>query len=230
MNKCVDRTVLEMNRVSKSYGNKKILEDISLSINKGEIIGYLGPNGAGKTTTIRLMLGLIKQDMGIITRKTDRIGVVLDKEGLYEQLNPIENMNYLYYLYFGEKIPVEKARKILGKVQLLEHMDKKVGTFSKGMKKRLSLVCSLLCDPELLILDEPFTGLDPSGQKLIENLLLDLAQDRAVFLSSHNIPIVSNVCSRVIVLNKKILTDEKVVSKESGKLEKLYFDLLGDDK
>ncbi len=223
-------TILELNCVSKSYEGKKILDNISFSISKGEVVGYLGPNGAGKTTTIRLILDLIKQDSGKIIRKNNRIGVVLDKEGLYEQLNPIENINYLYYLYYGRKISYKHAKELLNKVGLFQYADKKVGTFSKGMKKRLSLLCSLICDPELLILDEPFTGLDPSGQKLIENMILNLAKDRTIFLSSHNLPLVSNICSRFIVLNKKILADKKLISKDYRELENIYFNLIGDDK
>lgn len=222
-------TIFEVDHVYKSYHDCNVLEDISFKINQGDIIGYLGPNGAGKTTTIRLMLNLIKPESGQIHSNAQMIRAVLDKEGLYEQLTPLQHINYLYLLNFGRKSIKKEAYDFLNPFGLASCINKKVSEFSKGMKKRLSIACSLIGDPDLLILDEPFTGLDPQGQKAIEDLLVGLSSKTSIFLSSHNISIVSKVCNRVLMLNKQIVYDDFVLNKDFTKLEKIYFDRIGDN-
>lgn len=222
-----NNTILELNHVHKGYSNCKVLDNISFKINKGDIIGYLGPNGVGKTTTIRLMLGLIKPDAGKIHSDARNIRAVLDKEGLYEQLTPLQHINYLYLLYFGRKATEKEVNYLLNQIGLQSCMNKKVSEFSKGMKKRLSIVCALIGNPDLLILDEPFTGLDPQGQKTIEELLINLSSKTTIFLSSHNISIVSKICNRVLMLNKRIVYDDVLQNKDFSKLEQIYFDKTG---
>lgn len=225
-----ENVIFELKNVSKSYKDKEAIRDISFTIQKGEIIGYLGPNGAGKTTTIRLMVGLLNNDSGIIINKTKNIRMVLDNEGISKQITPAQHLNYLNYLYNGIKLSNSEIESKLEMVGLVGCLDKRVGTFSKGMKKRLALIGAMIGNPDLIILDEPFSGLDPQGQRLLKNLILKLSEECAVFLSSHNIPIVSDICSRVIIVNKNIIHDQILANKlDRNKLKNTYFSFFGGD-
>lgn len=219
----MQETILELKGINKSFKNNKILQDVSFEIKRGDIIGYLGPNGAGKTTTIRLILGLIKPDSGEIVNNAKVLRAVLDKEGLYDQLTPLQHLNYLFLHYYGRKATTEEAKQLLKQIGLDSSVNKKVHEFSKGMKKRLSIACSLVGEPDLLILDEPFTGLDPQGQKSIEDLLTSLSPKTTILLSSHNIAIVSKICNRALMLNKEITYDDYIKNISFPQLEKIYF-------
>lgn len=215
MNKASYAPIIEVEKVSKSFGKIVALSDINFYVERGNIFGYLGPNGAGKTTTIRIILGLIAPDKGHtrvfgydsnidIDKIMKNIGVVLEHPGLYDDLSAYKNLEYYAKIY---KIPTsEREKKIQGLLETAELWDRKdafVHTFSIGMKKKLAIARALLHDPELLIFDEPTSGLDPSYQRMIRNMLVKLVSEKkkTIFLSSHNLDEVQKICSNVGIIN-----------------------------
>jgi len=236
--------------------NKKAVNGVSFEINKGEIFGFLGPNGAGKTTTQKLIIGLLKGYGGNVeilgknlqswkTELYNRIGVGFELPNHYQKLTALENLELFASFYRRRTIP---PMDLLKMVELEQDANQRVGTFSKGMKSKLNFARSLLNDPEVLFLDEPTTGLDPVGRRLIKNIILQKRKDgRAIFLTTHNMHDADELCDRVgfIVEGKlsliespkelKIKHGKKVVKVEylkNGDLVSKEFDLknLADNK
>lgn len=202
-----------LENVSKTLGGRPILRSVSFVVEKGEVFGYLGPNGAGKTTTIRVILGLFSADSGQVlimgqdVRRDDvrqGVGFVLEADGLYEDVTGYENLDYYYQIYGLS--PDAKGRRIEETLELagLSHRKgDRVSSYSKGMRQRLALARSMLHDPDLLILDEPTAGLDPTGQIEVRQTIVDLAErGKTVFLSSHNLDEVQRMCSRIALIDR----------------------------
>src|SRR4030042_6728520 len=172
---------ISIKNIQKSLGGRDILKGISFNVEMGDIFGYLGPNGAGKTTTIRILLGLFQADSGKLeilgqdiklseTRK--KIGFVLDADGLYDNMTAEENMEYyarIYGLFKADK----RILELLDMVELGSRAKDRVGAYSKGMRQRLALARAMVHDPEVLVLDEPTSGVDPSGQKEKRKIMID---------------------------------------------------------
>jgi len=203
---------IRLEQVSKGLGKRDILRDVSFTVKSGDVFGYLGPNGAGKTTTIRVILGLFAPDSGRVEvlgqdickhpEVKRRIGFVLEADGLYDNLTARENLAYYGEIYGMTNI-ADRIDEVLEAVGLLDRADDRVGKYSKGMRQRLALARAVLHDPELLILDEPTAGLDPTGQMEIREIILDLARrGKTVFLSSHNLDEVERICSRIAIIYK----------------------------
>jgi ABC-2 type transport system ATP-binding protein len=203
---------IHLDRVNKSLGGRQILRDISLDVERGSIFGFLGPNGAGKTTTIRIILGLFRADSGtaeVLGKPTDldatrrHLGFVLEADGLYENISARENLAFYSRLYGLN--PAEYSGRIdeaLRLVGLASRADDKVAAYSKGMRQKLAIARAMAHDPELLILDEPTAGVDPTGQVEVREIVLDLAgRGKTVFLSSHNLDEVQRICDRVAFIN-----------------------------
>jgi len=204
---------LLLNQVNKKIGNRKILEDVTLAVQPGDIFGYLGPNGAGKTTTIRIIMGLFREDSGTVDvlgentsqdRLRRKIGFVLEADGLYNNLNGRENLDFYFQLYGVPETRRNKIDEMLHHVGLQNRAEDKVATYSKGMRQKLALVRAMVHDPELLILDEPTAGIDPSGQMEVRDIILNLAhnQGKTVFLSSHNLDEVQRICNRIALIDR----------------------------
>ncbi|MGE0912088.1 ABC transporter ATP-binding protein [Bacillus atrophaeus] len=216
---------IEVKNIKKSLQGREILKGISFNVEKGDIFGFIGPNGAGKTTTIRILLGLYAADEGSASimgydvsndESRKKVGFVIDGDGLYDNMTAEANLGY--YLKIYEK-PVDKTqiKKVLDLVGLANRAQDKVGTFSKGMRQRLALARALVYKPEVLILDEPTSGIDPSAQLDIRQILLDLVhkENKTVLLSSHNMNEVQKICNRVALLNNGEI-------KLYGRLDELY--------
>ncbi len=215
--------VIKMNRVHKNFGTKKVIDNVSIEVKPGELIGFLGPSGSGKTTTIKLLTGQLKQDRGeafILGRESrtlnhksyKQIGIVSDNSGLYENLNAYDNL-----LLFSRILNTDKREipKLLERVGLKEDMKKSVKKFSRGMKQRLILARALLHNPKVLFLDEPTSGLDPSTTKEIHQLMLEMKEaGTTFFLTTHDMAEASKLCDRIILFN-----EGKII--ESGTLEEL---------
>ncbi|PNX48652.1 MAG: ATP-binding protein [Thermoplasmata archaeon M9B1D] len=198
--------------------NKKAVNGVSFKIKKGEIFGFLGPNGAGKTTTQKVIIGLLKGYTGTVeildrnlqSWKTDlynRIGVGFELPNHYQKLTALENLELFASFYRRRTIPTLQLLKM---VELEQDANQRVGTFSKGMKSKLNFARSLLNDPEVLFLDEPTTGLDPVGRRLIKNIILQKRNEgRAIFLTTHNMHDADELCDRVgfIVDGKLVLIE-----------------------
>ena len=205
--------MIDVQNLTKKFNGKTVLSGINFQVKEGEIFGYLGPNGAGKTTTMRIILGLLKPTLGraLVFGKElgdnddlrRRVGVLLENDGLYEHLSAYENLNYYAQLYSVSDIE-GKIKNLLEFVDLSDRKNDKVGTFSKGMKRRLALARSIIHDPDVLFYDEPSSGLDPEAQKMVRDLILRLSGEkgRAIFLNSHDLDEVQRVCSRIAILQK----------------------------
>jgi ABC-2 type transport system ATP-binding protein len=205
-------TAIHIDNVRKTLGTREILKGVTFDVETGDIFGYLGPNGAGKTTTIRILLGLLKADSGQVnvlgqdigfagTRM--KIGFALDPDGLYDTMTARENLKYYADIYYVSDAGTN-IDKVLRLVGLADRSTDRVGTYSKGMRQRLSLARAMVHDPEVLILDEPTAGVDPNGQIEVRKILLDIAhaEKKTVLLSSHNLDEVQRICNRIALIDR----------------------------
>ncbi|BCN32705.1 ABC transporter ATP-binding protein [Anaeromicropila herbilytica] len=202
---------IEMQNISKDFGDKVVLKDINLNIKRGEIFGLLGPSGAGKTTLIKILTRQLKQSdgiatlMGIDTRELDQntysnLGMVLDNVGLYERLSCYDNLNLFTKIY---NISKDRIESVLAKVGLLEDKKTTVMKLSKGMKQRLVLARALINEPKILFLDEPTSGLDPSTASEIHNLIVsEREKGTTIFLTTHNMEEATKLCNNVALLHE----------------------------
>ncbi|MDQ0108417.1 ABC-2 type transport system ATP-binding protein [Chitinophaga terrae (ex Kim and Jung 2007)] len=228
----MENPIIQLNGLSKHYGSKKAVENLSLKINKGEIFGLLGPNGAGKTTTILMMLGLSEPTSGealvcginatnnpiAVKRK---VGYMPDNVGFYDNMTALENLMYIGRLSGipEEKIAV-KARETMELVGLGDELYKKTGAYSRGMKQRLALADLLIREPEVMILDEPTLGIDPAGIKEFLVLIRQLSRQQGltVLLSSHHLHQMQQICDRVGIFVEGQLLMEGNIDTLSGNL------------
>jgi ABC-2 type transport system ATP-binding protein len=203
---------VEFENVSKSFSEKSILQDISFSVRQGEIFGLLGPNGAGKTTLIRLLLDIIKPDVGEIRifgsllspAAKNRIGYLPEERGLYRKTGLLDMLVYLAQL---KGMPKKQARfsaeSLLKSLELYQYKNKKVEELSKGMQQQIQFLSAIIHEPELVILDEPFSGLDPVNTKTVKARILELrAAGKTVILSTHMMEQAQTLCDRILMLNK----------------------------
>lgn len=217
--------VVAFSGVRKSLGGREILRGISFAVEEGDIFGYLGPNGAGKTTTIRILLGLLPPEAGevhLFGRPADqkarrRVGFLLENDGLVDGLSAAENLRLFARLY-GVQAP--RIEEFLDLVGLGGREREQVGKFSRGMRQRLALARALLHDPDLLVLDEPTAGLDPTGQMEVRDLVRDLAAGgKTIFLSSHNLDEVERLCNRIALIHRgeiQLQGEVKELMREGG--------------
>lgn len=191
--------MLSVNHICKNYGKKNILKDVTFEINRGEIVGVLGPNGVGKTTLIKLLCGINRQDNGEIRKDHCKIAVVFDFNGLYTNFNAIENLK----LFLGDDND-DIIEEYLKKFNLWERRKEKVSKYSKGMLRKLAVVRALITNPDLLILDEPFDGIDVENKKIWIDLLGEWVKEKncSVIISSHILSEVEQICSRILILSK----------------------------
>lgn len=218
----ITKNLLEVNHLSKTINGKNCLEDISFSLSAGDILGYLGPNGAGKTTTIRLILGLLNPSEGSIVVNSNSIGVLMDFDCLYKDLTAWDNLMY-YDMISNSKFD-RKKRIIdcLEEVGLSEEKNSKVKVFSKGMKKRLSLACMLIQRPEIIILDEPFLGLDIEWKQNFCDIIKNYNKDSGIIIASHDVNEMQKICTKYVMINSKMIfsIDKEIPS--VLELEQLY--------
>ncbi len=213
--------VLKCTNLKKQVKEKVIVENISFSICKGDIVGFIGPNGAGKTTVIKLILGLIKPTEGQVlikgfdikkdfTRAIDKVGAIVENPDLYMYLSGYDNLKITANNYKNiSKNRIYEVAKIVG---LENRIKDKVSTYSLGMRQRLGIAEAIINTPDLLILDEPTNGLDIEGIIEIRNLIKNLShQGIAILISSHNLTEINNLCNRIIAIkNGKIVTDDTI--------------------
>lgn len=207
------KIILQAKNLTKKYGSLVAVNNLELKAYRGEVIGFLGPNGAGKSTTIRMLLGLIKPTSGSIeifgkSLSKDRleilkkVGAIVEKPDFYLYLSAYKNLEILGKIS-GKEIKKKRIKEVLEIVGLKKRSRSKVRTYSHGMKQRLGIAQALLHDPELIILDEPTTGLDPQGIKDIRELILHLSNDlkKTILLSSHILKEIEIIASRMIIIN-----------------------------
>ncbi|MEG2354083.1 MAG: ABC transporter ATP-binding protein [Clostridium sp.] len=212
--------VLEIKNISKTMGKRKIIDDLSLSVNGGEIFGFLGPNGAGKTTTIKMITGLLKIDQGeiIICGKNvkndyesalSNVGCIIENPEMYGYLTGRVNLEIFSRMH--ENISKERITEVINMVKLNNRIDEKVKKYSLGMRQRLGVAQALLHKPKLLILDEPTNGLDPAGIKELRDNLKELSQKEglAVLVSSHLLSEMESMCDRFGIIDNGRIIDIK---------------------
>jgi ABC-2 type transport system ATP-binding protein len=217
--------VIEIQNLSKTYGDKKVVDNLNLTVYEGEVFGLLGPNGAGKSTTILMLLGLTELTEGQIhiagidvcknPVEVKRItGYLPEDVGFYDNLTALENISYTAQLNgISRSEAIEKAQMLLKRVGLEAEMNKKAGQYSRGMRQRLGLADVLIKSPKVIILDEPTLGIDPSGMKEFLDLIIELSREDkiTVLFSSHHLHQVQQVCDRVgIFVNGTLIADGNI--------------------
>ncbi len=219
--------VLRTVNLTKRYGNRLAVNGLGIEVRRGDVFGFLGPNGAGKSTAIRMILRLVfptagdVEIFGLSLRKEghrilERVGAIVEKPAFYGHLSAYRNLEILGGLQ--QRVPRRRILEGLERVGLLDRADDQVKTFSHGMNQRLGLALALLSDPELIVLDEPTTGLDPQGVKEVRDLVRELARERGmtVFLSSHLLHEVEMTATRMAVIHQGILRVEGTVRELLG--------------
>jgi len=212
--------MIEMRGLSRSFGNNRVVNNLNLTVNEGEVFGFIGPNGAGKTTTVRMLACLIRSTEGTaildgmdIGKEQDamkirrEIGLLTESPGLYDTLSAKRNLDFYAKLY---DVPVSKRDgqiehylKMLG---LWEKRDEPVGGFSKGMKQKMAIARCLLHEPKVLFLDEPTSGLDPEASRMVRDFIMELkGEGRTIFLCTHNLDEADRICDRIGIFKGSLL-------------------------
>ena len=227
---------IAIQNISKSYGTQKALDSISFSINKGEIVGFLGPNGAGKSTLMKILTTYLTADEG--SAKVNGFDVSSQQKDVQLSIGYLPEHNPLYldlyvreYLAFNAdvyKVAKSRIEEVIQLTGLTSESHKKIGQLSKGYRQRVGLANALLHNPDVLILDEPTTGLDPNQLVEIRNVIKNAGKDKTVFLSTHIMQEVEAICDRVIIIDKgKIVADkqlEKLISESATQIIEVEFD------
>jgi len=207
--------MIELNSLTKKYGDYKAVDDLNLLVKKGEIFGFIGPNGAGKTTTIKMIGGLLAPSAGTVTvagidiqqepeKAKSKIGFIPDRPYLYEKLTGMEFLKFTADLYgVSDDRFRKKAPQNLEMFSLTDWSDELIESYSHGMKQRLIMSAALLHEPEVIIVDEPMVGLDPMAIMMVKDLFQRLAHSGVtVFMSTHTLAVAEDICERIGVINK----------------------------
>lgn len=225
-----DEATLRVEGVTKRFGDFTAVDDLSFEVRPGRVFGFLGPNGAGKTTTIRMIVGITAPDSGRIqygfasaaggTDFQDRIGYLPEERGLYKKLKVVDQLRYFAAL---KDVPHTEADKRidrwLGRMGLSEWKNKKTTDLSKGMQQKIQFISTVLHDPDLLILDEPFSGLDPVNVEFMIDVLSEFRRgDKTVMFSTHQMETAERLCSDILLINKA----KKVVSGSLRQVKEMY--------
>ena len=224
--------VLEVKNIDKFFGKKQILKDISFDIEEGEILGFVGPNGSGKTTTIKIILGLQQASCGEVfingnnikdnyENAIRKVGAIVESPDMYMYLSGLENLKLVANYYNISHNEIERIVEFVG---LKDRIKDKVSKYSLGMRQRLGIAQAILNKPNLLIVDEPTNGLDPSGIIEFRNMLKELAKKEkmSIFISSHNLAEIENICDKVLLLKEgKIVSSDVLKEVENNDKYKL---------
>lgn len=228
--------MIEIKNITKKYGGITAVDGLNLSIPQGEIFGFIGPNGAGKTTTISMTAGLLAPTSGSITiggidmlkspkKAKQKIGYIPDRPYIYEKLTAMEFLKFTADLFNMPQHSFEREAELqLNRFSLRDWADDLIESFSHGMKQRLIMCAALLHKPELVVVDEPMVGLDPSGIRMVKTLLRDLATGgTTVFMSTHTLQIAQDICDRIGVIHRGRLIAEGTVDelKEQAKADRV---------
>jgi ABC-2 type transport system ATP-binding protein len=211
-------SAISCRQLRKSFGDFEVLRGIDLEVERGEMFGFLGPNGAGKTTTIRVLTGLLLPSAGTVEvagydllkspqEVKRRVGYVPDRAFLYPKLTAREFLEFVGHLYQRAPEQVERvSAPLLERFDLAEWTDDLIEAYSHGMRQKLALIAALIHEPDILVIDEPMTGLDPRRARVMKTLLAELVDSgRTVFLSTHTLQVAEELCSRVAIVQKGLI-------------------------
>lgn len=239
--------IISLRNLHKNYGSKQVLKGIDIHIYPGQVIGYIGPNGAGKSTTVKILCGLITDYEGQVYVKgmnlrehlvevKSSIGYIPELAELYDVLTPVEFLNMVASLYnLDNKIASERITKMLTAFGLANNLNDRMDTFSKGMKQKVLIISGLLHNPDIIILDEPLSGLDANSVIIVKELLGKLAKEgKTIFYCSHMMDVVEKVSDRIILINNGIIVAdgsfEELKQKQGDiSLEKMFAHLTAQD-
>ncbi|MGB0123233.1 MAG: ATP-binding cassette domain-containing protein [Silvibacterium sp.] len=204
--------VVALDRISKAYENKIAVKDLSLQIDAGTMFGLLGPNGSGKTSTIRMMIGITMPDSGSVTmfgkpyarESLRRVGYLPEERGLYKKMKVMEQLVFMGQLRgLDPAVASRRAHEWCERLQILDAAQKKTEELSKGMQQKIQFIATLLHDPELVVMDEPFSGLDPVNAALLQDTLIELKKaGRAILFSTHRMDQVEKLCDAICLINQ----------------------------
>lgn len=209
--KCEGYMTLEVKDITKSFGDKQVLHGISFEVQSGRALGLLGRNGAGKTTTIRILMDVFRANSGEVlldgekfNQRKHLIGYLPEERGLYPKKKVIEQMVYLGRIRgISKSEAVANSKKWLKRLGVLEYENAKLETLSKGNQQKVQLASTLVCDPDIVILDEPFSGLDPVNSRILQDVVMELiGQNKIVIFSSHQMSYVEEFCKDIVIINK----------------------------
>lgn len=209
--KCEGYMKLEVKDITKSFGDKQVLHGISFEVQSGRALGLLGRNGAGKTTTIRILMDVFRANSGEVlldgekfNQRKHLIGYLPEERGLYPKKKVIEQMVYLGRIRgISKSEAVANSKKWLKRLGVLEYENAKIETLSKGNQQKVQLASTLVCDPDIVILDEPFSGLDPVNSRILQDVVMELiGQNKIVIFSSHQMSYVEEFCKDIVIINK----------------------------
>lgn len=209
--KCEGYMKLEVKDITKSFGDKQVLHGISFEVQSGRALGLLGRNGAGKTTTIRILMDVFHANSGEVlldgekfNQRKHLIGYLPEERGLYPKKKVIEQMVYLGRIRgISKSKAVANSKKWLKRLGVLEYENAKLETLSKGNQQKVQLASTLVCDPDIVILDEPFSGLDPVNSRILQDVVMELiGQNKIVIFSSHQMSYVEEFCKDIVIINK----------------------------
>lgn len=226
---------IEVNKITKFYGEQKALDEVSFNIQKGEIVGFLGPNGAGKSTLMKILTGFLQPSSGDaavngfalqedLLQAQRSTGYLPEHNSLYTEMYVREYLEFNALIY---KVPKKRIEEVIIQTGLLPEANKKIEQLSKGYRQRVGLANALLHDPEVLILDEPTTGLDPNQLVEIRELIKKTGEEKTIFLSTHIMREVEALCERVIIINHgKVVADKRLedLRKEQVQIVEVEFD------
>ena len=222
--------IITVRHLSKKYGDKVVLKDINLDIYPGQIIGYIGPNGAGKSTTVKILTGIIQDYSGEvmvmgkslrenIMEVKSKVGYIPELADIYDLLTPAEYLAFIGKLYhLADNVVEERSRRMLTSFGLMENINQRMDSFSKGMKQKVLITSGLLHNPSIVILDEPLSGLDANAVILVKELLQALKQEgKTIFYCSHMMDVVEKVSVRIVLIDQgAIIADGTITELRAG--------------
>ena len=236
--------MIEIKNLHKSYSKKEVLKGINLTINNGDIYAFVGSNGAGKTTTIKAMLGILPFDSGdVLYDKTsikdepikikEKLAYIPDNPDIYEYLTGIEYLSFIADMYNADENEKNKLiKKYATDLELDKNLNDRISSYSHGMKQKLVIIAALIHNPEVLIMDEPFVGLDPVSTHKLKELMKTLAKEgKIIFFSTHVLDVAEKLCNKIaIIKDGKILTEGKMsdITKNSS-LEDIFMELVSNE-
>jgi ABC-2 type transport system ATP-binding protein len=241
-------SVISVKNLTKTYQETPVLQNISLEIQAGEVVGYIGPNGAGKSTTIKILTGIIPEFGGDVNvlgydirsqaiEAKRKIGYIPENAALYETLTPLEYLMFVGQLYQLEKdVIAERAGELLQLFELSKNIDMRMTSFSKGMRQKVLLIAGLLHNPDIIFLDEPLSGLDANAVILVKEILLQLKKSgKTIFYSSHLMDVVEKISDRIIIIAKGTIIAngtfaELTSAAHQGTLEEIFTQLTGNQE
>jgi len=238
-----NENIITIERLTKVYGLKRVLNEINLEVKRGQILGYIGPNGAGKSTTVKIMVGLLSDFTGRVEicgynlnnsplEIKKRIGYVPETTEFYDTLSPMEYLRFIARLHRIEEKKIEKrSLEMLRVFDLLDAKDHPILTLSKGMKQKIQIISSLIHDPELIVMDEPLSGLDANSAVMVKDILAGMVRlGKTVFYCSHVMDVVEKICDSIVILSKgEIIAqgsfEELNAMRKASSLERLFTQL-----